>query len=101
MKHKNNGRGRMARYNLYLALIVFTPMLCIGSWIGISSIPTPTATATPTDPPTPTLPAHLDGTPLAKIDAQNAPQVASLAWMAHCGTGLALAWSPDGKTLGL
>src|SRR5579859_1186124 len=81
MKRKNDRRARVMRYNLYLALVALVPLLCIGSYAGLTSIPTPVVTATPTDPPTPTLPPHLDGTPLAKIDAQNAPQVASLAWM--------------------
>src|SRR5579871_187399 len=86
---------------VYLSLLISIPLLAL--IIGISSIPHPKLTPTPTIEPTPTatLPPQLLDADQPIIKADNARQVVSLAWLAHCGTGLSLTWSPDGKTLAL
>src|SRR5438552_18161345 len=86
---------------LYIGLVISIPVLAL--IIGVISTPPVKPTPTPTIAPTPTatLPPQLPNADLPVIKADNARQVVSLAWMAHCGTGLGLTWSPDGKTLAL
>src|SRR5690349_18957267 len=100
-KHKNDRRS--VRYNRFLLVGIagfFVLLVLVGGVMGRPIKPTPT---TPTIQPTPTmtLPPKLSSDTLPVINVTNADQVASLAWMAHCGTGFGVTWSPDGKTLGL
>ncbi len=100
-KNRPANRYRYVRYNMYMLALVLVPFFIFfilpGIRISTPSKPKPMVYMTPT----PTLPPQLGQVKLPPIALKNADQVASLAWMAHCGTGLALAWSPDGKTLAL
>src|SRR5258708_31706790 len=100
-KNRPANRYRYVRSNLTMVALVlvtfFIFFILPGIRISPPSKPKPTVYMTPT----PTLPPQLGEVKLPPIALKNADQVASLAWMAHCGTGLALAWSPDGKTLAL
>src|SRR5258707_5951431 len=100
-KNRPANRYRYVRYNLTMLALVLVPFFIFfilpGIRISTPSKPKPTVYMTPT----PTLPPQLGQVKLPPIALKNADQAASLAWMAHCGTGLALAWSPDGHTLAL
>src|SRR5258708_31231994 len=76
-------------------------MIGLALWLPSLIPPPPKGSPTPIPTPTATLPPNLPKDSLPAIQSSNAERVVSLAWMAHCGTGLALAWAPDGKTLAL
>src|SRR5258708_29051984 len=76
-------------------------MIGLALWLPSLIPPPPKGSPTPIPTPTATLPPNLPKDNLPAIQSSNAEGVVALAWMAHCGTGLALAWAPDGKTLAL
>src|SRR5579859_7407046 len=91
-------RRRWWLHFLVVALMFVIPLMFVMASVKpVAPSPTPTTVLTAT----PTLPPQLPSGNLPAIKADNARLVVSLAWMAHCGTGLGLAWSPDGKTLAL